>query len=234
MLIKKFRARAGSLSRALACAALCVSFVACAGSDTGTLQSNSNGSTSAADANVKRGVKPEPDSQAVVLEVESGGFSYGKIVIELYPNVAPKMVERFKKLVQEGFYNGTAFHRVNPSTGVVQGGDPNSKDNDPDNDGMGDSPYEDVPAEFSDIPYDRGIVGAARTQDINSANCQFFITLRRVPQWDNSYTVFGRVIEGMDNAQAIAGAPTQPSHPENPADKIVIKSATLQPRANFK
>jgi cyclophilin family peptidyl-prolyl cis-trans isomerase len=210
-------------------------FASCRAGDVGLTQSNSNNSaTTSTDSNVKRGVKPEPDSQAVVLEVESGGFSYGRIVIELYPNVAPKMVERFKRLVQEGFYNGTAFHRVSASTGVVQGGDPNSKDNDPSNDGLGGSPYDDVPAEFSDIPYERGVVGAARSQDINSANSQFFITLRRVPMWDNKYTVFGRVVEGMDNAQTIAGAPTQPAHPENPADKIIIKSATLQPRANFK
>jgi cyclophilin family peptidyl-prolyl cis-trans isomerase len=234
VLIKTFRTGGGSLMRALACVALALCFASCRGNDVGLTQSPGNDNSAATDSNVKRGVKPEPDTQAVVLEVESGGFSYGRIVIELYPNVAPKMVERFKRLVQEGFYNGTAFHRVSLSTGVVQGGDPNSKDEDPSNDGMGGSPYEDVPAEFSDIPFERGIVGAARSQDINSANSQFYITLRRVPQWDNKYTVFGRVIEGMDNAQAIAGAPTRPSNPENPADKIVIKSATLQPRANFK
>ncbi len=185
-------------------------------------------------ASVKRGVKPEPDAVAVVLEVESGGVSYGRVVIELYPNVAPLMVARFKQLVREGFYNGTAFHRVNPRAGVVQGGDPNSKDEDPSNDGLGGSPYEDVPAEFSDIPFDRGIVGAARAQDINSANSQFYLTLRRVPQWDAQYTVFGKVIDGMSNADAIAGAPTRPEHPERPAQKIVIKRATLEPRANFK
>ena len=188
MLIKKFLAGAGGLrcACAFACAMLALCFVSCRGRDDAkVIDSLSNDNSAAADSNVKRSVKPEPDSQAVVLEVESGGFSYGRIVIELYPNVAPKMVERFKKLVQEGFYNGTAFHRVNPSTGVVQGGDPNSKDDDPANDGMGGSPYEDVPAEFSDIPFDRGIVGAARSQNINSANSQFYITLRRVPQWDN-------------------------------------------------
>jgi cyclophilin family peptidyl-prolyl cis-trans isomerase len=221
----------------LLCAALALLLASCGGA--GGPQSKSyddsaaGNSNNANNSNVKRGVKPEPDAQAAVLEVESGGFSYGKVVIELYPNVAPQMVERFKRLVSEGFYNGTAFHRVNPDTGVVQGGDPNSKDEDPSNDGMGGSPYGDVPAEFSDIPYDRGVVGAARSRDPNSANSQFFITLRRVPMWDNNYTVFGRVIEGMDNAQAIAGAPTREGS-ENPADKIVIKSATLQPRANFK
>ena len=185
-------------------------------------------------AQVKRGVKPEADAEAAVLEVESGGFSYGRIVVELYPNVAPLMAERFKQLVREGFYDGTAFHRVNPRSGVVQGGDPKSKDEDPANDGTGGSPYANVPAEFSDIPFDRGVVGAARAQDINSANSQFYITLRRVPQWDAQYTVFGKVIEGMGNADAIAGAPTRPApYVESPAEKIVIKRATLQPRANF-
>ncbi len=193
----------------------------------------SNGGGEAGGAEVKRGVKPEPDAEAAVLEVESNGVSMGRIVIELYPNVAPKMVERFKRLVREGFYDGTAFHRINPRAGVVQGGDPNSKDEDPSNDGLGGSDYEDVPAEFSDIPFDRGTVGAARSRDVNSANSQFYITLHRVPQWDEQYTAFGKVVEGMNNADIIAGAPTRPGT-ESPADKIVIKSATLQPRANFK
>lgn len=209
--------------------ALCV---ACGGGQQTRLSDEDEG---AGGASLKREVKPEPDAEAVVLEVESAGVSYGRIVIELYPNVAPKMVERFKRLVSEGFYNGTAFHRVNPQTGVVQGGDPNSKDDDPSNDGLGGSGYPDLPAEFSDLPFDTGTVGAARSQDVNSANSQFYITLHRVPQWDAQYTVFGKVIEGMGNAEVIAGAPTRPApYNENPADKINIKSATLQPRANFK
>ncbi|MBV8856808.1 MAG: peptidylprolyl isomerase [Acidobacteria bacterium] len=203
--------------------------------DRGTLEEKVYDEAEApAGAPLKRGVKPEADAEAAVLEVESAGVSYGRIVIELYPNIAPKMVERFKRLVREGFYDGTAFHRVNPRAGVVQGGDPNSKDEDPSNDGHGGSPYGPVPAEFSDIPFDRGIVGAARVQDVNSANSQFYITLRRAPQWDAQYTVFGKVIEGMSNADAIAGAPTRPApYDESPFEKIVIKRATLQPRANF-
>ncbi|HEX8285695.1 MAG TPA: peptidylprolyl isomerase [Pyrinomonadaceae bacterium] len=235
---------------ACAFAAAAVGLASCGGDGAAERTKVYDEAEGAGGAEVRRGVKPEPDAEAAVLEVESNGVSYGRIVIELYPNVAPKMVERFKTLVREGFYDGTAFHRINPRTGVVQGGDPNSKDDDPANDGAGDSPYTDLPAEFSDIPFDTGTVGAARQGErpavgglpalsekdaVNTANCQFYITLRRVPQWDAKYTVFGKVVEGMANAQIIAGAPTRPApYAENPADKIVIKRATLQPRANFK
>jgi cyclophilin family peptidyl-prolyl cis-trans isomerase len=182
-------------------------------------------------ANVKRGVKPEADAEAAVIEVESAGVPYGRIVIELYPNVAPKHVERFKTLAREGFYNGTAFHRVERN--VIQGGDPLSKDDNPSNDGSGNSDYPDLPAEFSDIPYEAGVVGAARTSDPDSSNCQFFITLARTPQWDDKYTVFGRVVEGLAQARVISGAPTR-AGTTNPDPKIVMRSVTLQPRANFK
>jgi peptidyl-prolyl cis-trans isomerase B (cyclophilin B) len=180
------------------------------------------------DANVKKNVKPEADAQAAVIETD-----YGRIVIELYPNLAPKMVERFKKLATEGVYNGTAIHRINPGLGIIQGGDPNSKDDDPSNDGMGNSQYPNVVAEFSDIPYDRGIVGAARAQSNDSANCQFFITLKRQPDFDKRYTVFGRVIEGLGNADIISNAPVVEGT-ERPADKVVVKSVTLAPRSSFK
>ena len=209
------------------CLALSVLAVSCGG-DAQTGSKDFDADDAAASANVKKGVKPEPDAEAAVLET-----SYGQIVIELYPNLAPQMVERFKSLAKEGFYNGTAFHRVNPSAGVVQGGDPNSKDDDPRNDGMGGSPYPDLPAEFSDIPFDRTIVGAARSQSVDSANSQFYFTLRRVPNWDAQYTVFGRVIKGMGDVDIIAGAPTLPGS-EIPAEKIVIKSITLKPRSDFK
>ena len=89
-----------------------------------------------------------------------------------------------------------------------------------------------MPAEFSDIPYDRGTLGAARTQDVNGANCQWFITLKKQPAFDNKYTVFGKVIEGIKNVEVIMMAPTQEGS-ERPSDKVVLKSVTLQPRSNF-
>jgi cyclophilin family peptidyl-prolyl cis-trans isomerase len=212
---------------ALLCLSLAFLALSC-----GQASNNSNTSNAAAaEANVKTGIKPEPDAEALVMETD-----FGRIVIELYPNVAPQMVARVKKLASSGFYNGTSIHRLSLDAGIIQGGDPNSKDNNPLNDGAGDSDEPNVPAEFSDIPYERGIVGAARKgPDINSANCQFFITLRHQPSFErpgNRYTVFGRVIEGMNNADIISNAPVTPGT-ESPADRIQVKSITLAPRANF-
>jgi cyclophilin family peptidyl-prolyl cis-trans isomerase len=176
-----------------------------------------------ANVEVKTGIAPVADAEIAVIEMQEPAF--GQMKIELYSNIAPQMVERFKTLAKEGFYNGTTFHRV--SGIVVQGGDPNSKDDNPLNDGAGESDKPDVPAEFSDIPFERGIVGAARTADPNSANCQFYITLQRYPSWDRKYTVFGKVIEGLNNASIISGVPKDG---ERPLDKVVIKSITIQPK----
>ena len=181
------------------------------------------------------------NDEVAVLETK-----YGRIVYEFMPDVAPKHVARFKEMIRDGDFDGTKFHRVIKGK-IIQGGDPNSKDDDPLNDGLGDSPYPDLPGEFSDIPFDKGIVGAARqgprpafggmpeltkAQAYDTANCQFYITLTRVARWDGEYAVFGKVIEGLNNAQVIAGAPTRPGT-ENPEVKIVMKSVTLQPRASF-
>jgi cyclophilin family peptidyl-prolyl cis-trans isomerase len=202
-----------------------------------------NGAETPRRSNVKQGITPLPDEQVAVIETAD----YGNIVIELYSNLAPKMVERFKKLIQEGFYDGTTFHRINAASGLIQGGDPLSKDSNPENDGSGDSPYPNVPGEFSDIPFDRGIVGAARKgaspefaghaavteeQARDTANCQFFITLEASPQFDEDYTVFGRVIDGITNAEIIMRAPVE-EETERPAERIVVKRITLQPRSKY-
>jgi cyclophilin family peptidyl-prolyl cis-trans isomerase len=181
---------------------------------------NKSGNKNAA---VKKGVAPVADAEVAVIEMENPAFR--TITIELYSNIAPEAVKRFKELAREGFYNGTTFHRVNPS--VIQGGDPLSKDANPSNDGTGKSDKPNVKAEFSDIPYDTGIVGAARGPDNDSANSQFFITLKREQGFDNNYTVFGKVIDGMNNVRTIAGVPR---NGERPMDDVKIKSVTIQPK----
>ena len=193
--------------------------------------------------NIRAGAKPIADAQVAVIETEN----FGEIVIELYPNLAPLMVERFKKLVHEGFYDGTKFHRIDADSALIQAGDPLSRDNDPNNDGLGDSPYPNVPSEFSDVPFERGSVGAARKeatpasedqpelteeQARDSANCQFFITLQRQPNYDEDYTLFGKVISGLGNAEIIMQAPVEPGT-DKPADKITITRITLQDRARY-
>ena len=172
---------------------------------------------------IKKGVAPVADSEVAVIEMEEP--VYGKITIELYSNIAPDMVTRFKELAREKVYDGTTFHRINAT--VIQGGDPLSKDDNPANDGTGSSRKPNVPAEFSDLLYDTGIVGAARAQDINSANSQFFIMLKREPQFDQKYTVFGKVIDGMNNVRTIAGAPRGG---ERPLEDIKIKTVTIEPK----
>ncbi|MGZ8847051.1 MAG: peptidylprolyl isomerase [Pyrinomonadaceae bacterium] len=207
---------------------LAVSFTACNESNSNTTANKASDSKPAAASDVKSGIKPEPDAQVAVIETSD----YGRIVIELYSNLAPQHVERFKKLINEKFYDGTAIHRIDPSLGIIQGGDPLTKGGNSATWGTGSSPYPNVPAEFNDIPYDRGTLGAARTQDINGANCQWFITMKRQPAFDKKYTVFGRVIDGIKNAEVIMMAPTQEGSTQ-PSDKVVIKSVTLQPRSNF-
>tara|TARA_Y100000782_G_scaffold41136_1_gene45893 strand:- start:326379 stop:326897 length:519 start_codon:yes stop_codon:yes gene_type:complete len=120
----------------------------------------------------------------------------GPVVIELYPNVAPKHVESFKTLIAKGFYDGLTFHRVVPGF-VVQGGDPKG-------DGTGGPGYN-VKAEFSNLPHKRGTVAAARSAHPDSAGSQFYIVLdeNSVRHLDGQYTIFGQVVEGMENVDAI-------------------------------
>lgn len=178
-------------------------------------------------ADVKRGIQPVADPEVAVIEMENSA-AYGKITIELYSNIAPKMVERFKQLANEGYYEGIAFHRVNPS--VIQAGNADTKPGRSPNPAKeGDSGKPNVPAEFSDIPYDTGIVGAARLgNDVNSANSQFFITLKRESGFDNKYTVFGKVIDGMNNVRTISAV--QPKEGERPVEPIRIKTVKIVPR----
>jgi peptidylprolyl isomerase len=113
----------------------------------------------------------------------------GRVVIELFPQTAPKMVERVKSLTKQGFYDGLKFHRV--ITGfMAQTGDPTGT-------GTGGSKLPNVKAEFNSTPFKRGTLGAARTNDPDTANSQFFICFEAAPHLNGKYTAFGQVIEGM-------------------------------------
>jgi peptidylprolyl isomerase len=132
----------------------------------------------------------------------------GRVVIELLPKIAPEHVKRIKQLTRSGFYNGLTFHRVIDGF-MAQTGDPTGT-------GAGGSPLPDVKAEFSDEIFDRGAVGMARSSDPDSANSQFFICFDDASFLDGKYTLFGRVVSGMEFVDKIKrGEP--PSDP----DKIV-------------
>jgi len=119
----------------------------------------------------------------------------GRVVIQLRPDLAPKHVARIKELARDDFYDGVVFHRVIPGF-MAQTGDPTGT-------GRGGSDKPDLPAEFSDVPFERGVVGMARTQDPNSANSQFFIMFETNSHLNGQYTVWGRVIEGMEHVDDI-------------------------------
>jgi peptidylprolyl isomerase len=116
---------------------------------------------------------------------------YGQIVMKLRPDLAPKHVERIKRLARDKYYDNVPFHRVIAGF-MAQTGDGQNGD------GTGGSKYPNVPAEFSSTPFKRGIVGMARTSDPNSANSQFFIMLDEASHLNGSYTVVGEVVSGMD------------------------------------
>lgn len=135
-------------------------------------------------------------------------LEYGRVVIKLRPDVAPKHVERIKAFSNSGFYDGLIFHRVIEGF-MAQTGDPQGT-------GFGGSKEPDLPAEFSNVPFRRGTVGMARANDPNSANSQFFIMFDEGSFLNGQYTVWGEVVEGMEFVDRIVrGEP-----PENP-DKIL-------------
>lgn len=140
-----------------------------------------------------------PSSEIAVINT-----AQGTIEIEFFPNAAPNHVANFIELAEQGFYNGTLFHRIDPVF-VIQGGDPNTKGDDSDRDIWGQGgPNSTLNAEFTDIPHEKGIVSMARATDPNSAGSQFFIVLEDSRDLDGLYSVFGRVISGMDVVDKIA------------------------------
>jgi peptidyl-prolyl cis-trans isomerase B (cyclophilin B) len=157
-------------------------------------------------------------------EVATLETSMGQIVFKFYPKDAPNHVINFKKLSTQGFYDGTYFHRVIPGF-MVQGGDPNTKDDDRSNDGSG-GPGFSVKAEFNSRKHLRGVVSMARSNDPDSAGSQFFICVSDAPFLDGKYSAFGEVISGMDVVDKIVNAPRD--RRDNPLEKIVLKKTTIE------
>jgi len=135
-------------------------------------------------------------------------LSYGRVVIRLRPDLAPNHVARIKQLTRAGFYDGIVFHRVIDGF-MAQSGDPTGT-------GSGGSDEPDLKAEFTQTPFVRGVIGAARTDDPNSANSQFFIMFGEKPGLNGQYTVWGEVVEGMEFVDQI-----KRGEPPTDPDKIV-------------
>lgn len=168
---------------------------------------------------------PANDANLLVLSLKDGD-----VIIRLLPDLAPKHVAQIKKLTEEGAYNNVVFHRVIPGfmaqTGDVKFGKKGGIDFDLKRVGMGGSNYPNIPAEFSKQPFKRGTVGMARSEDLNSANSQFFICFGDATFLNGQYTVIGEVIKGMDIVDKIKkGTASNNGSVTNPD---VIYAATLQ------
>ena len=155
----------------------------------------------------------------------------GEMVVEFWPDVAPKTVENFKKLANEKFYDGTAFHRVIKDF-MIQGGDKLTKDPKAEASwGTGDPGYK-IKAEFNDRPHTRGVLSMARSNDPDSAGSQFFICHGNPRFLDHQYTAFGKLIKGDDVLEKIATTPTRP--PDRPIKRMGVESIKIVPADSVK
>ena len=170
-----------------------------------------------ADASAQVTVK-DKKAMTYIMTVMQGNKELGKIEIKLWPQIAPKHCAFFDARVAEGWYDGSAFHRVIPNF-MIQGGDPNSKDQPRNSWGSG-GHKEKVVAEFSATKHVRGTLSAARTQDPNSFSGQFFLCVADSPWLDNQYTAFGEVVSGMEVADVVVNNPRDAG--DNPLEKITF------------
>ncbi len=141
---------------------------------------------------------------------------HGDITVEFFPEVAPNHVNNFLELARSGFYDGTKFHRVIPGF-MIQGGDPNSKQDDRRLHGTGGS-GKNVKAEFNKTPHTRGVLSAARSSNPDSASSQFFIMVADAPHLDGQYSAFGKVVSGMEAVDKIVAEDTD--HRDNPLEAV--------------
>ncbi len=155
----------------------------------------------------------------------------GEMVLEFWPDVAPGHVENFKKLAKQGFYDGTAFHRVIKGF-MIQGGDPNTKDESKKSSwGMGDPGYK-IKAEFNEKPHVRGVLSMARSGHPDSAGSQFFICHNTASSLDRQYTAFGKLIKGDEVLEKIATTQTEPG--DRPVKRMNIDNIKIVPADSIK
>jgi peptidyl-prolyl cis-trans isomerase B (cyclophilin B) len=157
---------------------------------------------------------------------------HGQMVVEFWTDVAPKTVENFKKLANEGFYDGTAFHRVVKGF-MIQGGDPLTKDDSMSARWGTGSPGYRIAAEFNARPHVRGVLSMARSQDPDSAGSQFFICLADANFLDGQYTCFGALIDGDDTLGAIGDVETERAgggEKSRPVSRVGVESIRIVPR----
>lgn len=151
--------------------------------------------------------------------------NYGNITVEFFPDKAPITILNFISHAEAGFYNGAQFHRIMKNF-MIQGGDPNSKDKDPSNDGQG-APKVAIPHEFSDLKHEPGVLSMARVPDITAgAGSQFFIMHGAAAHLDGQYTIFGKVTSGMDIVNKIATLPTDPAN-NRPTQPVIINAVEI-------
>jgi len=155
----------------------------------------------------------------------------GEMVLEFWPDVAPKTVENFKTLVNKGFYDGTAFHRVIRGF-MIQGGDPLTKDASKEAMwGTGDPGYK-IKAEFNDRSHVRGVISMARSSSPDSAGCQFFICHGSPAHLNRQYTAFGKLIKGDEVLEKIANTPIKPG--DRPVQRMAVESIKIVPADSVK
>ncbi len=158
--------------------------------------------------------------------------SYGDITLAFWPDVAPKTVENFKKLARDGFYDGTAFHRIIKGF-MIQGGCPNTKEGATGMPGTG-SPGWKVKAEFNAKPHVRGVISMARSQHPDSAGSQFFLVHGDARFLDRQYTAFGEIIAGDDVLERLANVPVKSGgggEKSTPIERVALEKVTIQPKA---
>ena len=160
----------------------------------------------------------------------------GEMILEFWPDVAPKTVENFKKLAQKGFYDGTCFHRIIKGF-MIQGGDPLTKDaGKEDQWGTGGPGYQ-IKAEFNDRSHQFGVISMARSSNPDSAGSQFFLCNGNASFLDRQYTAFGKLIKGDDVLTKISSTPVGPSNsgePSKPLKRVGVVSITIAPRDPIK